>query len=80
KRVLVVDDNATNRLIVREMLARAGVLCREAQNGIDALEELERAHRAKEPYHLILLDGQMPVMDGFETAERILEDARYKAI
>ncbi|MBW2009040.1 MAG: response regulator [Deltaproteobacteria bacterium] len=78
KRVLVVDDNATNRLIVQEMLARAGVLCREAQNGIDALGELERAHRAKEPYHLILLDGQMPVMDGFETAERILGDARYK--
>ena len=70
-RTLVVDDNATNRLILSEMLSAWGVLLTIAENGERGLAELVRASEAGEPYGLVLLDCRMPGMDGFQLAEHI---------
>jgi PAS domain S-box-containing protein len=71
--VLVVDDNATNRRILEEMLSQWEMHPRSVAGGRAALAELERAAREGAPYPLILLDGNMPGMDGFTVAERIRE-------
>ena len=73
--VLVVDDNATNRLILRELLSRAGAAVTEAANGEQALIEFGRAREAGRPYQLLLLDCVMPGMDGYEVAQRVRAEA-----
>ncbi|MEA1867604.1 MAG: response regulator [Thermodesulfobacteriota bacterium] len=72
-RVLVVDDNATNRLIIREMASSFGLVPVEAVDGKEGLAEMEKAFDARAPYELLLLDFQLPGMDGFEVARRIKE-------
>ncbi len=73
--VLVVDDNNTNRVIFEEMLSCHGLKPALAENGQIALEELLRAQRAGSPYPLVLLDAEMPVMDGYALARQIAADA-----
>ncbi|WP_165252233.1 response regulator [Paludisphaera soli] len=73
--VLVVDDNATNRLILGEMLVRWGMRPTVVEGGSQALAALEEARRFGSPFALVLLDGMMPEMDGFALAERIRKDA-----
>jgi two-component system sensor histidine kinase/response regulator len=70
-RVLVVDDNYTNRLILREMLSSRGAQVEEAEDGPTALEQIEAARANGAPYQLMLLDCRMPGMDGFQVAERV---------
>lgn len=70
-RCLIVDDNATNRMILAEILAGWGASPASVESGEQALAELARAKQANEPYRLVLLDGRMPNMDGFEVAEYI---------
>jgi PAS domain S-box-containing protein len=70
-RVLVVDDNATNRRILEEMLKNWRMRPAAASSGPEALAALEQAGAAGEPFALVLLDAMMPEMDGFELAERI---------
>ncbi len=70
-RVLIVDDNSTNRRILTEMLTNWAMHPLAVSSVADALEELERMSRAGTPYALILTDSNMPVQDGFELAERI---------
>jgi len=70
-RVLVVDDNATNRRILHEMLTNWRMRPVEVEGGRAALEELARAVAAGQPYTAVLLDAQMPEMDGFELAAEI---------
>jgi signal transduction histidine kinase/CheY-like chemotaxis protein len=70
-RVLVVDDNLTNRIIFRENLQTWGARVEEAINGLDALLALANAHEKKDPFRLLILDLNMPEMDGFEVADRI---------
>jgi PAS domain S-box-containing protein len=69
--VLVVDDNATNRRILQEMLTNWGMRPTVVAGGAAALAELDRAWAAGEPYGLVLLDAMMPEMDGFTLAERM---------
>jgi CheY-like chemotaxis protein len=66
---LIVDDNATNRLILHEMLSGWKARVAEAAGGEEALERLRRAQEAGDPYRLVLLDCRMPDMDGFQVAE-----------
>ena len=70
-RALVVDDNATNRLILNETLSSWGLQVSEAKNGEECLETIGQAETTGDPFQLILLDSKMPGMDGFETAEKI---------
>jgi two-component system, sensor histidine kinase and response regulator len=70
-KVLVVDDNETNRLILRQTLTSWGVFVTEAASGAEALQKFEKAAHEGKPYRLTLLDRRMPMMDGFTTAEQL---------
>jgi PAS domain S-box-containing protein len=70
-RVLVVDDNATNRRILEETLKAWNMKPVLAEGGAQALAEMERASQGRRPFALALIDGQMPDMDGFTLADRI---------
>ena len=70
-RTLVVDDHATNRLILRETLATLGAEVTDTASGREAIEEWRRASTSARPYQLLLLDCRMPEMDGFQVAEEI---------
>jgi PAS domain S-box-containing protein len=69
--VLVVDDNATNRRILTEMLGNWRMRPSPADGGTAALAAMRRAAAAGEPYALVVLDAMMPGMDGFALAEQI---------
>jgi signal transduction histidine kinase/CheY-like chemotaxis protein len=69
--VLVVDDNATNRRILEEILTNWGMRPTLVDGGKAALKAMEIAQQAGRPFLLVLLDYQMPDMDGFEVAEQI---------
>ena len=72
-RVLIIDDNATNCLVFREMTSSWGLVPEVAKNGKEGLIKAREAFDSGEPYRLILLDQQMPEMSGFEVAERVKE-------
>ena len=65
-RVLIVEDNPVNQLVAAEMVKRLGLHADVAGNGVEALDAIDRL-----PYDLILMDCQMPVMDGFEATRRL---------
>jgi PAS domain S-box-containing protein len=70
-KVLVVDDNSTNRQILEEMLRGWEMRTVSVAGGEEALALLSAAREAGEPYKLILADMYMPKMDGFALVERI---------
>jgi signal transduction histidine kinase/DNA-binding response OmpR family regulator len=70
-RALVVDDNAVNRRILVEQLRRWEIAVDAADGGVAAVEALSEAARAEQPYTLILLDANMPGLDGFDVAAEI---------
>jgi len=73
--VLVVDDNATNRFILGEMLTSWRMKATIVNDGATALKVLEQARDEGEPFSVVLVDSDMPGMDGFTLASRIKEDA-----
>ena len=73
-RALIVDDNAVNRRVLEEQLAKAGICCRSVGAGEAALEVLRQAHAAGESYQLALVDHQMPGMDGEALGRAIQAD------
>lgn len=66
KQVLLVEDNLINQMVCQEILKQLGVTVYVANNGVEALEALP-----KYPYDLVLMDCQMPEMDGYETTRAI---------
>lgn len=71
KHILVVDDNDTNRMILREILERNGVIVREAADGLSALKTLRAIKSKGRVFDLVLTDCRMPGINGFEIAETI---------
>jgi PAS domain S-box-containing protein len=67
RRVLIVDDNQNNRLILKDMLALKGIDSTEAENGINALSLLEN----RLGFDVVLMDYHMPLMDGLQTVRHI---------
>ncbi len=73
-RILVVDDNQTNRTILTKNVEALGSRVDAVASGAKGLESLRNAVRAGDPYHVVLLDMQMPGMDGEQTARAIKSD------
>ena len=77
-RILGVDDNQINRLVLTRMVEGLGCRFDMAATGAKALEMLKAAARTGEPYHIVLLDMQMPGMDGEQTTRAIKSDPSIK--
>ena len=75
KRILVVEDQEDNRQILRDLLANAGYEMIVAADGVQALAQAEK-HRPD----LILMDIQLPVLDGYEATRRLKANPELKAI
>jgi len=76
--VLVVDDNATNRRILEEMISNWRMKPVAAPNGAAALKAMKRARAEGNPFQVVLLDGHMPEMDGFEVAAKVKKDLHLR--
>jgi two-component system sensor histidine kinase/response regulator len=74
-RLLIVDDNATNRTILGHYITSWGMRYSSAESGSEALAMLRQAIADKDPYDLAVVDMQMPEMDGLMLAEKIKADA-----
>jgi CheY-like chemotaxis protein len=72
-RILLVEDNLLNQELAVELLEKGGIWVDIAQNGAEALEKV-----TSHVYDGVLMDCQMPIMDGFEATEKIRLDARFK--
>ena len=78
-KALIVDDNATNRAVMRQQIAPWDMRTDDAWGGTEALEKLRRAAVNGQPYDMALLDMQMPDMDGLELARSIKQDPKISA-
>jgi two-component system, cell cycle response regulator DivK len=75
KRILVVEDQPDSRQIIRDMLASTDYEITEAENGEEALSAIK-----KQRPDLILMDVQMPIMDGYTATRRIKADGALRSI
>ncbi len=78
-RVLVADDNMTNRRILRTLLASWDMQPTIAGDGAEALQALTQACEADQPFAIVLSDVTMPEMDGFQLAEEIRKNPRLSS-
>ncbi|ACN17381.1 sensory box histidine kinase/response regulator [Desulforapulum autotrophicum HRM2] len=74
-RVLVIDDNLTNREILKRQTSSWGMKPKSSDCGAKGIEELHLAQQKGEPFDLVLLDKDMPGMDGLEVAQQIKADS-----
>ncbi len=80
QRILIVDDNRTNRLILTKYLSTLGCRCDEAGNGIYALGKLHQAYSEGDPFRIAIIDRKMPEMDGETLCKNIRNSASLKDI
>src|SRR6266496_5435579 len=73
--LLIVDDNRVNRILLSRYITKLGYQATLAENGRQALEKLQG-----EPFDLVLLDVQMPEMDGYQVLEQLKADPRLRDI
>ena len=74
-RVLLVEDNAINRQLARELLETMGLEVNTVSGGHEALERLRQ-----QPFDLVLMDIQMPEMDGYQTTRMLRSDPRWSSL
>ncbi|MGE4424556.1 MAG: transporter substrate-binding domain-containing protein [Pseudodesulfovibrio sp.] len=72
-RILLVEDNDINQQVARELLEGAGLVVTVAEDGLKAVEQVQSA-----PFDLVLMDIQMPVMDGFQATRQIRLQSRFE--
>ncbi len=80
KRVLIVDDNATNTEILLHHARAAGMQHASASNGFEAMAQLQHAHASGKPFDLAVVDMKMPGMNGLELAAAVRENAALHAL
>ncbi|MDQ1336786.1 MAG: hypothetical protein QG552_3736, partial [Thermodesulfobacteriota bacterium] len=78
--VLIVDDNTTNRIVLQEMIKSWGLVPTITANGKEAIDRFNKAFGSGTPYRLILLDMQMPELDGFDVAKMIKDSPSGKDV
>ncbi|MBI3950534.1 MAG: response regulator [Acidobacteria bacterium] len=71
RKVLVVDDSARSRLVLKNILTGRGAIVTECESGEQGLAELKRARETGEPYQLVLLDARLPAPNGFGVAKQM---------
>ena len=76
-RLLLVEDNDINQQIAVEILESAGAEVAIARNGLEAVHQVLHRHKS---FDLVLMDLQMPVMDGYTATQRLRADRRFDAL
>lgn len=71
-RVLVAEDNSVNQQVISELLTHHGIKADIAKNGQEAIDKIRKDH-----YDLVLMDGQMPVMDGYQATREIRKMPKF---
>lgn len=79
-RLLLVEDNLVNQKVVMAILRKKGYQLDVAANGREALAKLEASERSDHEYDLVLMDVQMPVLDGLETTRVIRRNAHWNSL
>lgn len=69
--VLIVEDNAINQTVLKRQILKSGHRCSTADNGQEALDHIHKLHENGEQYDVILMDLEMPVMDGLTAVRHI---------
>ncbi len=69
--MLIIDDNSTNRLILREVLSAQGALVSEAHGGAEGIQVFREASRTGQDYAVVITDCHMPEVDGFAVVEAL---------
>jgi len=80
KRVLIAEDNPTNRRLLSEQLTSLGMDCAIAENGRQALQMLRIAANSASPFDVAVIDMKMPFMDGVELTEKIRADSTLRSL
>jgi signal transduction histidine kinase/DNA-binding response OmpR family regulator/HPt (histidine-containing phosphotransfer) domain-containing protein len=79
-RILVVEDNEINQQVAEEILTRAGVRVTLANNGQEGVEMAHRGDADGNPFDAILMDIQMPVLDGYSACEKLRQHPRFEQL
>jgi CheY-like chemotaxis protein len=78
-RVLLVEDNDVNVLVARSLMKKMGLKITLAENGQIAIDKIEAAHKdgLRPPFDIVLMDLQMPVLDGYEATKKLRAKEEY---